>query len=1247
MSDQPIIPLGFDIDTGALGRAKQEAAGLAQAIGGVADAMGKQENAATKSAAAQNQNTTATKTSRDASQTFAQAVVEATRAIKAEEDAVKRAEKAARDKVKADKEAEEAARKHAEAERRKSDVLLRGVDALKGIGQQSATVGQHLRDLTQSTTMAAASFGTGPGGMVQGLGGMTQAAMRAAPALAAMGGAAAVATAGTAGLGLAFGAVVLATYKTEERFAVLEARLKNVYGSGALAAEMFGRIKELADSNAVSIDASAEAFLRLARNNEAIGLTRNKMVDLTDAVQKLGRISGASQGEISGGLMQFSQALAAGRLNGDELRSIMENLPALAKAIADGMGISVGQLRAMGAEGQLTGDKITGALLGQLPKIRKEFEGLPETSEQAFTRVGNAWGKLLDHMGQQANASAIMTGIGNMAASVINDAAEAMRPETTQEELDRTRKYREDLYDFGLYDSKIAQLEAQLEAERMLKRQGDAKEQRNVDRAPYVRAQPIMDEVDDLGTKRKKIEAQIRALEEPLRQFQGGLRVFEPEEIKRLERAPNQIAALKTQLEALRPVIEDYRRTTAQNILDMQRYGTGGAASLGEEARGLVKQAAGAGQNLGFDEAEAAVIARRTAELKKQTDAMVADVAAQQRLTDAIGGGVSAQIDAEVTTKALNLQMQLFGEDLTPQAASQIEKYKDGLRELLRAQRDVTDAQKDFNTQQEIGIQKAILAAKQQGLNAGELRALERGLRLQQGVTEAGGTVTGGVIPASRVDGNTVTTWMQADITATVAAVMQTYSGVNGISGLRPHDHGSQHATGKAFDLDISMLSEADKKQLVQELLSGKYGRVGGIGTYNDSATSLHIDTRDGRQAWGPNKSQTSLGQTPEWFETMTRDWMAGGGPSVATGSAPGVRAAMSEAELAALRAQSADQDRSNATSRDTGTAAALARARDAREAKRIRDEATARDYAAQFEPEQQQVAYAEKLAQIREQDNATVAEHLRQMDEQTSAMRDQAKIGGTASRQREIEKRTLEDINSLQAQGIELSEEDLRLIREKNAERVGAEFDLDQAEDDANAYKSVWEAAATGIGGALESAVRSAAKRGKIDAEELLTDLVADITSAILQAYITKPLTNAILGLAGVAAHGTATDGGGHTLAFAQGGVVNSPKLFAMAGGAGLMGEAGPEAVLPLKRGPDGRLGVGGGNSGGGVSVQVYDQRTASGSEPVEIKEGRGPDGSRQMQVYIRDEVGRQIKSGEQNSALKSVGVSRPPVRR
>ena len=127
-----------------------------------------------------------------------------------------------------------------------------------------------------------------------------------------------------------------------------------------------------------------------------------------------------------------------------------------------------------------------------------------------------------------------------------------------------------------------------------------------------------------------------------------------------------------------------------------------------------------------------------------------------------------------------------------------------------------------------------------------------------------------------------------------------------------------------------------------------------------------------------------------------------------------------------------------------------------------------------------------------------------------------------------------------------------------------------------------------------------------------------------------------------------------GGVYGFANGGaftnsIVSSPTLFAFAGGGalGLMGEAGPEAIMPLRRGSDGRLGVSG-DSGGAVSVVINDMRSSPGAERPETKEGRGPDGRRFISVLIRDEVRRSIRSGDLAREMSgSYGASRTLARK
>jgi lambda family phage tail tape measure protein len=129
-----------------------------------------------------------------------------------------------------------------------------------------------------------------------------------------------------------------------------------------------------------------------------------------------------------------------------------------------------------------------------------------------------------------------------------------------------------------------------------------------------------------------------------------------------------------------------------------------------------------------------------------------------------------------------------------------------------------------------------------------------------------------------------------------------------------------------------------------------------------------------------------------------------------------------------------------------------------------------------------------------------------------------------------------------------------------------------------------------------LSSSLRSALDKAVFGGEKLTSvfrDLALSVSGKALDAAM-KPLTSALassfsgaLGAAFRFADGGAFSAG-RVRAFASGGVVGGPTLFPMRGGTGLMGEAGPEAILPLERGPDGRLGVAARGGGGGRPVVV-----------------------------------------------------------
>ena len=137
----------------------------------------------------------------------------------------------------------------------------------------------------------------------------------------------------------------------------------------------------------------------------------------------------------------------------------------------------------------------------------------------------------------------------------------------------------------------------------------------------------------------------------------------------------------------------------------------------------------------------------------------------------------------------------------------------------------------------------------------------ENDLERQHGIEE--------IHPSLQVPG------LQSDIQKIGTEILEDFPQVVVTSTYRPYDIGSQHSLGKAIDLSLRQLSQDQRAQLVRNLTSEKYGRIGGIGTYNASGDLLHIDTRPSQKlAWGPNRSITSLNQTPLWFQQAVAQWM-------------------------------------------------------------------------------------------------------------------------------------------------------------------------------------------------------------------------------------------------------------------------------------------------------------------------------------------------------------------------------------
>lgn len=146
------------------------------------------------------------------------------------------------------------------------------------------------------------------------------------------------------------------------------------------------------------------------------------------------------------------------------------------------------------------------------------------------------------------------------------------------------------------------------------------------------------------------------------------------------------------------------------------------------------------------------------------------------------------------------------------------------------------------------------------------------------------------------------------------------------------------------------------------------------------------------------------------------------------------------------------------------------------------------------------------------------------------------------------------------------------------------------------------------------------------------------------LENFTASMAADAVTDIITASANGNAFFGGRLVTAFARGGIVTRPTYFGFDGGIGLMGEAGDEAILPLRRGSDGKLGVantGGGAAASPVIIQVIDQRSGGGK--VETETSKNANGDQMIKMFVRDEVKSTLSSGAADSDMNArYGASR-----
>lgn len=184
-------------------------------------------------------------------------------------------------------------------------------------------------------------------------------------------------------------------------------------------------LMDISQKTGTSFSDNANLFSRSAASMREFGYDSAQVLDITEAISTGLKLSGANAQESSSVITQFSQALAQGVLRGEEFNSVNENGDRVIRALAAGMGVARKDLKSMADQGQLTIDKVVPALISQLGKLRNEFGELPQTVSSSTTKVENAFMQWVGGANEASGATRTLTGILDGVANNIDEVATA------------------------------------------------------------------------------------------------------------------------------------------------------------------------------------------------------------------------------------------------------------------------------------------------------------------------------------------------------------------------------------------------------------------------------------------------------------------------------------------------------------------------------------------------------------------------------------------------------------------------------------------------------------------------------------------------------------------------------------------------------------------------------------------------------------------------------------------------------
>ncbi|HBL5969501.1 TPA: tape measure protein [Enterobacter hormaechei] len=219
----------------------------------------------------------------------------------------------------------------------------------------------------------------------------------------------------------------------------LNARIERLTGSAATASQTMQSLMRISSSTGGSLQDTAKLWETLSTALRDTGATNGQIIQLTETLQKIGRIGGSSSEEMANALRQFGQSISSGTVRAEEFNSILEQMPELARQIAAGMGVSIGELRQLMLDGKLTAEDALNAIQKQTGSVNAEFEKLPRTLSQANTALTNSFLSMIDSVNQATGASSGMVAvIDSLTAALDRLAGKAISADAQISDLNST-----------------------------------------------------------------------------------------------------------------------------------------------------------------------------------------------------------------------------------------------------------------------------------------------------------------------------------------------------------------------------------------------------------------------------------------------------------------------------------------------------------------------------------------------------------------------------------------------------------------------------------------------------------------------------------------------------------------------------------------------------------------------------------------------------------------------------------------